>query len=61
MIEKNHISMGLSGREIDIHIVATSEEQAQKMYKAIERSLIEVIRIDLETEWSRDDGDDRHE
>jgi tRNA threonylcarbamoyladenosine modification (KEOPS) complex Pcc1 subunit len=55
MTEKNHISMGLKGRAIDIHITATSEEQARKMYEAIERSLIEAIRIDLESEWSRDD------
>ncbi|NJN87597.1 MAG: hypothetical protein HC881_16420 [Leptolyngbyaceae cyanobacterium SL_7_1] len=60
MTEKNHLSMGLSGRLIHIHITATSDEQAQKMYEAIERSLVEVLRIDLENEWSRDEeGDER--
>lgn len=61
MANKNVLRMGLSGREIDIHIVATSEEQAQKMYEAIERSLVKSVRIDMENEWERNNGSDRHE
>lgn len=49
--------MGINGSQIDICITATSEERAQKMYEAIEKLLIEAIRIDLESEWERDDED----
>lgn len=61
MVEKNRISIGLRGREIDFHIIATSEEMAMKIYESIERAVIEIIRIDLESEWERDDeGGNRH-
>ena len=55
---KNHIFMGINGNQIDVRITATSEEVAQTMYVNIERSLIEGVRFDLETEWSRDDSNE---
>lgn len=55
MTKKNNIFMGLNGKKIDISIEATSEERAQEMYRAIEKYLIEVLRVDLENEWERDD------
>jgi hypothetical protein len=58
MVEKNRILMGRNGRKIDIRMTATSEEQAIKLYKAIESALIQAVRIDLESEWERDgEGD----
>ena len=59
MFEKNRVFMGRDGRRIDIQMTATSEEQAIKLYKAIESALIQAVRIDLESEWERDEEGDR--
>jgi hypothetical protein len=60
MTDRNKIAMGLDGRTIDIQILASSPEQAKKLYEAIEAAIIQIGRFDLENDWKLDsDGGDR--
>lgn len=53
MTERHDVLMGLDGKKIDVHITATSEEQAQRFYEAIESALMQGARIELENQWNR--------
>jgi hypothetical protein len=53
MNEKNRVSMELSGRAVDIRIIASSEAMAAKFYESIEVLIVQMVRIDLESEWNR--------
>jgi hypothetical protein len=60
LTDRNKIAMGLDGRTIDIQILASSPEQAKKLYEAIEAAIIQIGRFDLENDWKLDsDGGDR--
>jgi hypothetical protein len=52
----NHYRLTLSKdeRTVQITIYASSTEKAIELYEKIERSLIEIMRADLELDWKDD-------
>lgn len=48
---KNVLKAGLKDNIIEIKITCTSEEIANKIFDALESSVIAAVRFDLEQKW----------
>ena len=51
---RNEIKMGLQSNIINIQIIAISDDMARKLYEMIKQMCTELVRVDLELDWRKD-------